>query len=229
MGRKAKTGERLTPAQQELALTCLPLAYKLARRFVAKGRRYLPDVEEAEGVALLSLCRAALRFDPGRGVKFVTYAWPGIQNALAGWAEKNRRRRGGYRYPKGDWRATTSSLSYRDGGLTSQEPADHDSRPAPPGQRDTPDPDEALAALEGRERDVLDQCLLRGRKMVDLQGDWGVCRERVRQVKEDALARLREKFADGAAAEDKREVLPLIVGEGTRPGVVPKSARRPRQ
>jgi RNA polymerase sigma factor (sigma-70 family) len=81
MGRAVPKPDPLTPAQQALALTCHRLAFQLAIRRYQHHDGRVPR-EELESAALEGLCRGARRFDPGRGVKFVTYAHHAIRTAL---------------------------------------------------------------------------------------------------------------------------------------------------
>lgn len=48
-----------------------PLAMKVARRFRSSGR----DADDIRQVARYGVLRALDRFDPGRGVRFTTFAW----------------------------------------------------------------------------------------------------------------------------------------------------------
>lgn len=75
----APAPRRMTPREQELAATAVSLARALARSW---GRR-CPDLrEEFESRALLSVCKAAMKFDEARGVKFKTYAFAFIIRAI---------------------------------------------------------------------------------------------------------------------------------------------------
>lgn len=69
----------LTPERQALAARYLPLARSLARRF----KDSFPDSrDEFESDACLALTEAAEAFDPGRKVKFPTFARYRISGAL---------------------------------------------------------------------------------------------------------------------------------------------------
>jgi len=75
---------------QARVLGCLGLAYKLAHRFAfSRGL----DPNEAKGVAVESLCRAAACFDPTRGVKFTGYAGKAVVRALVVLTTQEHRRR----------------------------------------------------------------------------------------------------------------------------------------
>ncbi len=84
------TTYRLGAEAQARVVGCLGLAYKLAHRF-AHSRGLDPD--EAKGVAVESLCRAAACFDPRRGIKFTSYAGKSVVRALVVLATQEHRRR----------------------------------------------------------------------------------------------------------------------------------------
>ena len=84
------TTNSLDAEEQARVVGCLGLAYKLAHRF-ARSRGLDPD--EAKGVAVESLCRAAACFDPTRGTKFSSYAGRSVVRALVLLATQEHRRR----------------------------------------------------------------------------------------------------------------------------------------
>src|SRR4051794_17873522 len=81
---------RTRDARARAAIICqfTPLAHSLARRFIRPGMAG----EDLAQVALLGLVKAADRFDPGAGVRFVSFATPTILGELRhhlrdnGWA-----------------------------------------------------------------------------------------------------------------------------------------------
>ncbi len=75
--RKRRVG--LSEGQQGLAARYLPLARSLARPLKKSWPR---QVEEFDSAALTALVEAAQSFDPGRGVKFATFARFRIVGAL---------------------------------------------------------------------------------------------------------------------------------------------------
>jgi RNA polymerase sigma factor (sigma-70 family) len=85
-----KTSYSLDAEAQARVVGCLGLAYKLTHRFAFS--RDL-DPEEAKGVAVKSLCRAATFFDPTRGIKFTAYAAKSVVRALVVLATQEHRRR----------------------------------------------------------------------------------------------------------------------------------------
>jgi RNA polymerase sigma-B factor len=54
-----------------------PLVRQLSRRFAESG-----ECEDLEQIARVALWQAALRFDPGRGFQFYTFAYPTVLGAL---------------------------------------------------------------------------------------------------------------------------------------------------
>jgi RNA polymerase sigma factor (sigma-70 family) len=68
---------RLSEAQRRRVSEHVGLARYLARRWGAPS-----DQDEAFGWAFLALVEAAARFDPGRGVRFSTFAHPRIRGAV---------------------------------------------------------------------------------------------------------------------------------------------------
>ncbi|CAN5602633.1 hypothetical protein BH23PLA1_BH23PLA1_14300 [soil metagenome] len=86
-GKKRKVRRPLTPTQQDLAEMFLPLARNMAKPL---KQIYPRDWEEFESAACMALVEAAEAFDPGRDVKFSTFARTRIWGALL---DVKRRRR----------------------------------------------------------------------------------------------------------------------------------------
>ena len=74
--------------REQIVRRFIPLARELARRYVYTGE----PLDDLSQVALLGLIKAVDRFDPGRGVRFTSYATPTILGELKrhfrdhGWA-----------------------------------------------------------------------------------------------------------------------------------------------
>src|SRR6188508_822217 len=65
-------------ARTLVAERMLPLAHGLARRYANRGE----PLDDLEQVACIGLLKAIDRFDPGRAVKFTTFAVPTIAGEL---------------------------------------------------------------------------------------------------------------------------------------------------
>lgn len=78
-------GDRLSPAAVEarnnLIEAHIETAQKLAATIMKRWNSRLPK-EEVQSLANVALCEAAARFDPDRGVKFVTYLFYFIKGQL---------------------------------------------------------------------------------------------------------------------------------------------------
>jgi len=69
----------LTVRQKALVVKFRPLAYRLAHKW---RNRTMGDPDAFESEALHGLIKAALAFDPSRGIKFITYAHRAIDMVL---------------------------------------------------------------------------------------------------------------------------------------------------
>jgi RNA polymerase sigma factor (sigma-70 family) len=65
----------MTPEQEQLVLDHMKIVPAIARQLVKRlGLPYWIDIDEMVSCGNVGLCRAALQFDPERGVQFGTYA-----------------------------------------------------------------------------------------------------------------------------------------------------------
>jgi RNA polymerase sigma factor (sigma-70 family) len=65
----------MTPQQEQLVLDHMKIVPAIARQLVKRlGLPYWIDIDEMVSCGNVGLCRAALQFDPERGVQFGTYA-----------------------------------------------------------------------------------------------------------------------------------------------------------
>lgn len=77
------------------------------------------DYEDARAEAMLALVVAASTFEPGRGVRFSTWAWLKVSGAVKDWMERQRRAR-----PRGLSRVSEAALELvADYGLEPDEAA----------------------------------------------------------------------------------------------------------
>jgi RNA polymerase sigma factor (sigma-70 family) len=68
----------MTPAQ-ELAVQWLPWSRRVAR--IVHAKRTFIDLDDIAGEAAVALVEAANRYDPARGVAFVSFAWRAVFGA----------------------------------------------------------------------------------------------------------------------------------------------------
>ena len=62
--------------RQELVLSCIPLAYRLASRWWKRGpEKGVDELKELQAEALYALVKGSYGFDPKRGVQFVSFVW----------------------------------------------------------------------------------------------------------------------------------------------------------
>lgn len=201
--RRAAAGER---AAVERLIQCnFPLLVKSALGF---RRRGLP-LEDLLGEAMTGLLEAVSRFDPDRGFRFMTYAVWWVRRALVRAVATQSRN---VRIPR--HRAAAEGAAWpREVSLT-EESGDEASRGL---EESLPTDDEpldeillrdqereavlaALDELPDRQRYVLEERFgLRTderRTLLDVAGDLGVTKERVRQIEGQALGRLERALRD---------------------------------
>jgi RNA polymerase sigma factor (sigma-70 family) len=182
----------MTVRQKHLAQRYRPLAYKLAgKAWQAAGRRDRAELRDLEQEAQIILLKCSARYDHrhGSGASFMTFAANSIRRRL--------------RYVLR--RAVLVPVPYPAGAPVRCRQLPHDFDLAAPAEADPLELAEARAALGGlfpRERLVLTRHLgLDGRPpqtLDEIARGLGVTRERVRQIRQKALARLRRHL--GAAA-----------------------------
>ncbi len=169
--------------KQRIISANLRLVVSIAKKHVGWSSKFFEVISDGN----MSLMRAVEKFDYTRGIKFSTYAsWAIIKNYARSIPEQF------YRCSR--W-------------VTGQEEildAAPDQRPAPASESDRRHVREAIAAgmneLDDREREIVSSHFgLGGRSgaltLEQLGQRFGVTKERVRQIEQRALARLREVLA----------------------------------
>lgn len=78
--------DQMPESRDELILQNMPLVTHIARKVV---RRRAIDFEDLVSEGVIALMKCVDRFDPSRGIKFVTYAWRGIYNHMTKYANRN--------------------------------------------------------------------------------------------------------------------------------------------
>lgn len=191
----------LSPAQLAERDRLVRENYGLVNWMVTRLQAY-PEVrqlgrEDAVGVAQLALLNAAARYDPGRGVRFSTYASIAIRNDVlhaacqsgsAHWPEYVRR------LPEGDPRRVDAERVRRSCRLPAGDvlPAGFASREEPRlSEIDAAIVREALERLPERELVVLYGRFWEKRTLRDLGALLGITPEWVRQIERMALEHLQ--------------------------------------
>jgi RNA polymerase sigma factor (sigma-70 family) len=176
--------------------------------YVVKRLRVNPAVarleyKDAVQVGFLGLLRAAELWDDRRGTAFMSYAFASIRSEvmqaalsdglirIPSWVYRRRgngNSRGRYSpafhsisiHEREDERGSTWELADRRGRFD---------------REDSPDALDALRKLKPVEQDVIRRCVMDGEKLAAVGRGLGVSRERVRQIRERGLARLRRAMA----------------------------------
>lgn len=166
--------------------------YKLSWHMVRK-MRHLECVKrlglhDAAQAGFLAMLRAADQWDPNKGAQFSTYActsiWKAIMDACSDAcpipSNKSARRNG--RFPPGHIRPLPPSrVDVTDAVFLQDDPE----------QAEVLDLHQALTLLPARWRRVLDESFVHGRTYHEIGLMLGVTKERVRQIRAEALAWLR--------------------------------------
>ena len=173
--------EPLTPTQRALVEQWRYLPRRLYRALSHRADVRLLGADDAVSAGVEGLIRAARRYDPTMGIKFVSYAWQSVARMIVFRAEQ---------WARGS--ADVSLDSIGPGDAEPFQPAAPETEPADILLRERLD--EALRSLPPRWRRVV-QMRSAGRRLREVAETMGVSGERVRQVEQKALARLREKLS----------------------------------
>jgi RNA polymerase sigma factor (sigma-70 family) len=196
-----RTRPKCSPAAQELAADNVRLAFYLARRsWDLDGRR--ADLSELEGDALQYLCYAATKFEEGHGPPFGTYAARLIWLRLG---HRLRHRPREINFTDLDALCGTAGWSVAKG----LEPLD----PAPPPDEAAAVREEAALALDAlppRLRQVLVGVVVEGKTLDAVGRRLGLSRERVRQLRNEALAAARAAVETPGVIELSEPLTPTL-------------------
>ncbi len=172
----------LTPEQQALAVSCIPLACKLALR--------TNGLQDAIGCAMWHLCRAAAMFEAQRGWKFTTYAHTIVWHGLLYDLKSTRAKARGGQIPH----IPLSDFNQDNGGWTPEDRRQPEALLVR--DEDTLAHDDELRELRRslKRLGMREQAILLGRisgKTLKILGqEFGVSEERVRQMEKRALQKL---------------------------------------
>ena len=208
LARKARKGDK--EAQRLLVVHNLRLVLAVSRKFAGRGVR-LDDLIQEGNIGLL---KAVEHFDPKRGTRFSTYAVWWIRAYVQRHA---REARGTVRTPAPQ-PGEAMNPAPRDISLDEPVGDDREERQMDRLQDESPPPDEVVGREE--ERVALQRALAASRKTVgelgwdiinerlrsldpctleELGHEWGLSRERVRQVERRTKAYLKDALGKFAA------------------------------
>jgi RNA polymerase sigma factor FliA len=177
----------------ELAVRYFPLVRRLAHRF----RRSVPvaDVDELVGAGTVGLMEAIVRFDPGRGVSFRTFAYPRIQGAIVDElrAEITRRHRG--RHSCLEEVSLQAPVSAAGGGVVLLDVTADSSSPEPSARAELKELVDAVTQLPAREREMI-TLHVRGYTVIEIARRQGCSAARASAL----LSRARLRIAESTAA-----------------------------
>lgn len=192
---KKRVSERSIADRDRLILQWRYLPHHVVERVAPKGLRKV-DYEEAEEQGFLALIRAAETWRDNGGAAFNTYCF----RSIALWVARHLRHRGLIHVPENALREQAKKWSKECCKKASRFctlPEGFDIPKAE--EREQVDFDEvellqaALAELSDRERMIVVGYVGEGRTLLSLGKELNISRERVRQIKDEALCRLRAK------------------------------------
>lgn len=174
----------------------LRFVVSMARRYQGHGMTQEDLVSEGN----IGLIKAAKKFDATRGLRFVTYASVYVQKQMEKAIAKEEAGQRAQTYRNGDSRSVDAPLGSKNGMSLLSVLAD----------KNTPLTDErvynetlttaiekALDTLDERERNIIDAFFGIGRDhltMAEIAVDMGLRRERVRQIRDKAVRRLKKNY-----------------------------------
>jgi RNA polymerase sigma factor (sigma-70 family) len=180
-----------------------PMVNMLANRQVNHGAgRALGDSEDCYQVGAMGLLNAIEKFNPTRGIKFITYAYKGVSRHI--WSACYRQ--GGIiRVPYGVGRLAKSDhpdipLVFAARVASDVRSfVDNEEEQIRDKDRDEPEANEAnkrlhaaIATLTPREQIILERMFFGGYTLKRTGEELGVTKERIRQIRQAALKQLKE-------------------------------------
>jgi RNA polymerase sigma factor (sigma-70 family) len=185
----------LTIRQQWLAMNSTKLVHFLVRRyFCRRGDQHDQDYQDYVGSGLVALARAAALYDPGRGIKFSTYASNSIYNACLRHRELEMRERGCTNYVlAADDEGETIGLDALPDRRGVEDEYERERRE----QRETVE--RLLSDVSERVRWAIELRYYQGQTLAQVGAELGVTAERARQLIRNSLrwVQRREEKAAG--------------------------------
>lgn len=225
----------LTKEQQELVSDNLGLAKQAAmNRALAIAARYPNTINikqkhmdiyhELLDAAWIGLCYGASKFDPSRGTKFSTCAYPWIRSHLGVAATKMDFRNATAKQGKRYWNAPlVNSFSavvngsegfggegdyyFGDFDIWDNRKWEHEEASNAADIAETMESVSKLISslLDKRRATIMRYRIFDDRRLADIGRELGITKERVRQIESTSLSRLKESPAFMAAVNDLRE------------------------
>lgn len=169
----------LTTDQQKLAADNIGLAYKFAFKNPIRG----VDQDETVSICMMGLVRAARKFNPGRGVRFSTYAYACMRSTLLQHIALQKADRRIINTMTTPFSGFQSSRTY---DIADPAGDDEDEHKEMKDLMAT-----ALDQIDGRLASVLRLRFFRDLTLEQIGAICGVTKERVRQLEQKALWQLR--------------------------------------
>lgn len=194
--------------KDKLATDNIGYVVSIAKQYAGRGVAMDDLVSEGS----MAMVDAARKFDPTRGKRFVSYAAPFIRHAMERAIEQQA---GLYRVPRSE---ATRETKKRKMPLSVDEPIPHGAtngfnllsvlangnvRQADDVLQDSETEDELkglLGALDDREKEVVTRLYGLGSStytMAEIADNMGLKRERVRQIRDKAVRKLRKAYRHG--------------------------------
>ena len=194
---KAKNGD--LKAQNEILTSNLRFVFNIASRYKGNGAAISDLISEGN----LGLVKAIQKFDPSKDVKFISYAVWWIRNAMQEFIKKRQASLNIEKeeevlnkplFSKGIPDSEDEWIERRDVVLSDEE--DEEKRELHKNQRKVIDA--LMSKLCGREKAIIEKYYgiygNKSKNLEELGKELGITKERVRQIKEQGLKKLRSEI-----------------------------------
>ena len=194
---KAKNGD--LKAQNEILTSNLRFVFNIASRYKGNGAAISDLISEGN----LGLVKAIQKFDPSKDVKFISYAVWWIRNAMQEFIKKRQASLNIEKeeevlnkplFSKGIPDSEDEWIEKRDVVLSDEE--DEEKRELHKNQRKVIDT--LMSKLCGREKTIIEKYYgiygNKSKNLEELGKELGITKERVRQIKEQGLKKLRSEI-----------------------------------
>ncbi len=162
------------------------------------SRCYGVDFDDLVQQGRLGVVRAHERFDPARGFTFLSYARHWINQQMTNWCQRHVKNIRVPAYQFGKVFIEEVSLhapAGEDGTIADSLGAEETVRSSLDRRERAELLERAVTGLDERERHIIQGRFFEDRTLEDIAGDFGLSRERIRQIEFGALRRLRKALA----------------------------------